>query len=1283
METYKQNLGKVSITIDKNPWNQNKNYDRLVVVRPSGAYKTYISRKPVPAGTEITNEEYWKDFTALDESFVEDIYTKEEINEFLAQKADKNGNSQENFSANQIIAGSIKSPIDLNRHGVMVPDTLTDAEYMLTTSDGHTFACRIEYNSNRKLIALFNNENELISAIDATAFIKDGMIDSVYLADGYIVIIFNTDAGKDTIRIPLTDIFNPDDYYNKTYINQEFAKVEYLENKTNEVEENKESETKYPTSKGVYDIVEPLDEVTALALSNLNERVEDVLNDFVVNFTSDAGGSEIDKTYEEIDKAYNEGKQIKLKGYVGDAYIEVLLHKVTISNSKYYIATVTYEDDLQLTVIKIIENNSLIIRSYRFQSIDDRIDNIESNRTNKYPSEKAIVDELQFYSKKVYSVRITINPSNNSVTRITSTINNIVTAELDRNIIKASVTYGDYIYIVNLKTKSFPSDLYGRSYIGEWTHEGYHNVLLIYKNGSGNTVGTFTRTQYAKLWDTNQEVGAGSFAFVGIGSGVGLKFYGNDGNTYYARLLLDANLPSTGGIDFRLPVSGLDPSSDVTLALRSDLTNFITNSVNNLANYYLKSETYTKDEVGDLIGQIVHFHYEIAASTSAVTEPQSNVLYLIGPTGTGADKYEEYVYPNSTTGWVKIGDTTIDLSNYITTQILNNRLQSYLPLSGGSMTGSINLGFGVGNVLYASYDANDTSKNRELIKFDTLSYNGNNNFRGYTYGNKKANILIETDVAGLLLHKSTNPSNNTYTIYKIFDEGNTKTINGASLIGSGNLTLEDSSNKTNDIAGNSSNTTKYPSCKGVADYVDAQRFIITAGYNPEDVPTIDKTISEINTAWIAGKAVRLKFSYANSGIYFEEDVTKLQTVQNNTTTTTFVTHAVKSGVHYIVTIYEENNTTKFSFENREDRLFIAEYGVTTENEIYTAYDEGKIVIVVYNSIVYYLNDVSNGVTFSGVSNGSTINEITVSGSTWTLQTTSLEKTSDRISSITDDRRESKYPNERAVYDALFVKGVISQTQTWSGNADDGYTYAMSDIVRGDIAKTEIAKYTLLGATFNTTTGYFELNGITDLSLEEIRIAYHVTYEYNGQWTWTPSDLALRTTFPLVNGTKVIGGATNSNRNITNVLYYFNTHRIEVLALTHSNDYQLSLGGTSGYLFYVINTKLKEVIGALNVYNSSITSGSYFLRGCYRLETIRLVDLRSSWNAETLRRLSVASVAYAVEHAANGTTTITITLHKLVYLNCQADTTEYEYNGTTYTGIVALATAKNITIAQAS
>lgn len=112
---------------------------------------------------------------------------------------------------------------------------------------------------------------------------------------------------------------------------------------------------------------------------------------------------------------------------------------------------------------------------------------------------------------------------------------------------------------------------------------------------------------------------------------------------------------------YEKPSTGI-PASDIASGVIPDVSNFVTASVNNLVNYYLKSETYTKAEVESLISTINSFKYEIYASTSAVTTPSANVLYLIGPTGSGADKYEEYVYSNNT--WVKIGDTSIDLSGY-------------------------------------------------------------------------------------------------------------------------------------------------------------------------------------------------------------------------------------------------------------------------------------------------------------------------------------------------------------------------------------------------------------------------------------------------------------------------------------------------------------------------------------------------------------------------------------------------------------------------------------------
>ncbi len=125
------------------------------------------------------------------------------------------------------------------------------------------------------------------------------------------------------------------------------------------------------------------------------------------------------------------------------------------------------------------------------------------------------------------------------------------------------------------------------------------------------------------------------------------------------------------------PASGI-PASDLASGVIPDVSNFITASVDNLVNYYLKDDTYTKAEVAALIGAIQQFHYEIYASTAAVTNPQGNVLYLIGPTGSGEDKYEEYVYDSTkATPWVKIGDTSIDLSNYVTTSDLNTALAAY------------------------------------------------------------------------------------------------------------------------------------------------------------------------------------------------------------------------------------------------------------------------------------------------------------------------------------------------------------------------------------------------------------------------------------------------------------------------------------------------------------------------------------------------------------------------------------------------------------------------------
>lgn len=79
------------------------------------------------------------------------------------------------------------------------------------------------YDSQTKRINFYDKDENIVSYIDATDFIKDGMVSNVEISEGNLVITFNTDSGKEPITIPLTDIFNPNNYYSKTESDAKYA----------------------------------------------------------------------------------------------------------------------------------------------------------------------------------------------------------------------------------------------------------------------------------------------------------------------------------------------------------------------------------------------------------------------------------------------------------------------------------------------------------------------------------------------------------------------------------------------------------------------------------------------------------------------------------------------------------------------------------------------------------------------------------------------------------------------------------------------------------------------------------------------------------------------------------------------------------------------------------------------------------------------------------------------------------------------------------------------------
>ena len=87
---------------------------------------------------------------------------------------------------------------------------------------------------------------------------------------------------------------------------------------------------------------------------------------------------------------------------------------------------------------------------------------------------------------------------------------------------------------------------------------------------------------------------------------------------------------------------GVQPAGDY--ATKNEIPNvdsFITNTVDNLTNYYKKTETYTQEEINTRLGQITTINFKVVESL-----------------------YDEFIWIAEDSKYEKIGSTTVDLSNY-------------------------------------------------------------------------------------------------------------------------------------------------------------------------------------------------------------------------------------------------------------------------------------------------------------------------------------------------------------------------------------------------------------------------------------------------------------------------------------------------------------------------------------------------------------------------------------------------------------------------------------------
>ena len=104
----------------------------------------------------------------------------------------------------------------------------------LDAADVEGFFGAVNYDKESKRINFYNTSTggTVLGYVDATDFIKDGMVSNVEIKEVAekgvcLVITFNSDSGKKAIEIPISQIFNADNYYTKSQTDSAIAAYTY------------------------------------------------------------------------------------------------------------------------------------------------------------------------------------------------------------------------------------------------------------------------------------------------------------------------------------------------------------------------------------------------------------------------------------------------------------------------------------------------------------------------------------------------------------------------------------------------------------------------------------------------------------------------------------------------------------------------------------------------------------------------------------------------------------------------------------------------------------------------------------------------------------------------------------------------------------------------------------------------------------------------------------------------------------------------------------------------
>ena len=188
-------------------------------------------------------------YTIVDETAIHDLsnyYTTAQTNSqitaatsALAQTIEEAGyqNASQVNAAITAVTNPINETLTAHTANTEIHVTLANKEAWnakLDAADVEGFFGAVNYDKESKRINFYNTSTggTVLGYVDATDFIKDGMVSNVEIKEVAekgvcLVITFNGDSGKQAIEIPISQIFDADNYYTKSQTDSAIAAYTY------------------------------------------------------------------------------------------------------------------------------------------------------------------------------------------------------------------------------------------------------------------------------------------------------------------------------------------------------------------------------------------------------------------------------------------------------------------------------------------------------------------------------------------------------------------------------------------------------------------------------------------------------------------------------------------------------------------------------------------------------------------------------------------------------------------------------------------------------------------------------------------------------------------------------------------------------------------------------------------------------------------------------------------------------------------------------------------------